>query len=361
MLKTAAPLISDKEFIMPKASSRTNILAFALLAAFVLQPVTARAAATYHLTGKIAVPGAGGWDYLIVDDAARRVYVSHGVSVDILDADSGKIVGRISDLQGVHGIALAPDLGRGFISDGRADTVIAFDLKTLKKLAAIKTGKNPDAIVYEPVTHRVFSFNGGSGDATVIDAAQNKVVGTIDLGGKPEFATVDGAGHVFDNLEDKSQIVKIDADKQTITDRWPLAPGESPSSLAIDQKNHRLFAGCHNQKLIVLNADNGKLISAVPIGQGVDATVFDPETALIVASNGEGTLTVIHQDNPDQYGVQDTVKTQEKSRTLALDRKTHRLFVPAAQFGAAPAPTKDNPHGRPAVIPGSFSVLLFDR
>ena len=342
---------------MTQKQIQTAIIFLAILA---MMPINANAANTYHLNKTISVGGAGGWDYLVVDDAARRVYVSHSTEVDVLDADSGAIVGKIENLHGVHGIALAPDLGRGFISDGHANAVIVFDLKTLKVLTQVSTGKNPDAIVYEPVTHKVFAFNGGSGTATVIDTAGNKAVGTIDLGGKPEFAAVDGKGHVFDTLEDKSILIKIDAAKQTVTEHWPLAPGEEPSSLAIDGKNDRLFAGCHNRLLVVVNADNGKVVTTQPIGEGVDAAVFDPQTALVITSNSEGSLTVIHQDTADKYSVVETIQTQKRSRTLALDKKNHRLFVPAAQFAAAPAPTPNNPHVRPVMIPGSFSVLVFN-
>jgi len=340
--------------------SRIQIQTVLTLAILALLPVSAQAADTYHLSKTVSIGGDGGWDYLSVDGAARRVYVSHGTEVDVLDADSGKIVGKIEHLQGVHGVALAPDLGRGFISDGRANAAVVFDLKTLKTLAQIETGKNPDAIVYEPVTHKVFTFNGGSGDATLIDTATNKAVGTIDLGGKPEFAVVDGKGHVFDNLEDKNMLVKIDATKQTVTEHWTLAPGDSPSSLAIDSKNNRLFAGCHNRLLAVISADTGKVITTLPIGEGVDATVFDPQTALVITTSGDGTMTVVHEDKADKYHVAETVQTQKRSRTLTLDEKTHRLFVPAAQFAAEPAPTPDKPHARPAIIPGSFSVLVFD-
>lgn len=337
-----------------------QIQAAVFAAVIAMLPICASAAGSYHLSKTIPIGGSGGWDYLTVDDAARRVYVSHGTEVDVLDADTGAITGKIENLQGVHGIAIAQDLGHGFISDGRANAAVVFDLKTLKTLATVDTGKNPDAIVYEPVTHKVFAFNGGSGTATVIDAASNKAVGTIDLGGKPEFAAVDGKGHVFDNLEDKSILVKIDAAQQKVTDRWALAPCEEPSSLAIDSKNNRLFAGCHNKLLAVVNADTGKVLATQPIGEGVDATVFDPQTALVITSNGDGTLTVVHEDAPGKYSVAATVQTQKRSRTLALDPKTHRLFISAAQFGAEPAPTPDKPHARPAIIPGSFSILVFD-
>ena len=340
---------------------RLQFLIIVLLAVLSVIPAGAEAAAGYHLIKNISVPGDGGWDFLTVDDAARRVYVSHGTEVDVLNADSGKIIGKIPDLQGIHGIALAPDFGRGFISDGRANAVVIFDLKTLKTLKSVATGKNPDTIVYEPVTHGIFAFNAGDGNATVIDAAKGIATGTIDLGGKPEFAVADGTGQVFDNLEDKSELLKIDVRKQTVAERWPLAPGESPSSLAIDRRNRRLFAGCHNRLLIVINSDNGKVITTLPIGDGVDATVFDPRTKLVMTSSGDGTLTVIHQDTPDKYHVVETVKTRKRSKTLTLDEKTHRLFIPAAQFSAEPAPTPDKPRVRPTIIPGSFSILVFGR
>ncbi len=323
-------------------------------------PSAAHAGGDYHLSKNIPVSGTGRWDYLTADDATRRVYVSHGTEVDVLDADKGTIVGTIGPLQGVHGIALAPDLGRGFISDGHDDSVIVFDLKTLKILTKVSAGKNPDAIVYEPVTHKVFAFNGGSGTSTIIDAGKAQAIVTIDLGGRPEFAAVDGKGHVFDDLEDKNAIIKIDANTQTVTEHWPSAPGEEPASIAIDSKNHRLFVGCHNQMLIILDTDTGKIITHLPIGEGVDATVFDPKTSLVISTSGDGTMTVIHEDAPDKYHIVKTIETQKRSRTLALDKKTHRLFLPAAQFTTAPVPTPDNPHPRPSVIPGSFSILVFD-
>ena len=331
-----------------------------VILSLVLIPLTARAADGYHLTNTISLPDAGGWDYSTVDNAARRVYVSHGTEVDVLDADSEKLVGTIPGFEGVHGIAIAEDLGRGFISDGRANVVVIFDLKTLQKLGIVETGKNPDAITYDPATKKVFAFNGGSGNATAIDALTGKVTGTIDLGGKPEFSAADGSGLLFDNLEDKSTLIEIDARQQKVVQQWPLAPGEEPSSLAIDRKNHRLFAGCHNNMLVVINYDTGKVVATAPIGEGVDATVFDPQTSLVITSNGGGTITVIHQDAPDKYHVVETVNTRQKSRTLALDEKTHRLFIPAAAFGPAPAPTTEQPHPRPPLVPGSFSVLVFD-
>jgi DNA-binding beta-propeller fold protein YncE len=309
----------------------------------------------YHLLKTVPLPGDGGWDYVTVDGAARRVYVSHGTEVVVLDADSYEVKGRIADLKGVHGIAVAPDLGRGFISNGQANKVTIFELQTLKTLGTVETGRNPDAILFDSATQRVFAFNGRSNSATVIEAKDGKVAGTVELGGKPEFAVADGKGSVFVNLEDKSTVVKIDGRNLKVLDRWPVAPGEAAVSMALDRKNHRLFVGCQNQLLVVLNADNGKIVDKQPIGKRVDASAYDAETGLIFCSNGEGTVTVIHQDGPDKYEVVETVKTQVGSKTMALDATTHKLFVPAAKFKAAA------PNTRPKVEPGTFSVLVYGK
>ena len=313
----------------------------------------------YHLLKKIPGTDDAGWDYLIVDEAARKLYVSHNTHVDVFDADSGAVAGKIEKTEGVHGIALARDVGRGFVSDGRAGTVTIFDLKTLKPLSEVKTGKNPDSIIYDPATHRVFAQNGGSASSTVIEAADGKVAGTIDLGGDPEFAAADGNGSVYVNLEDKSMVLKIDSKKLSVEQRWPLAPCESPSSMALDRKNRRLFIGCRNNLMAVVNADTGKVVTTVPIGQGVDASAWDPETSLVFCSTGDGKLSVIHQDSPDKYTVVGNVKTQNRSRTMALDLKTHNVFLPAAAFGPTPAPTPEQPRPRPPMLPGSFTILVY--
>ncbi len=308
----------------------------------------------YRLVKTIAVPGDGGWDYLIVDEAARKVYVSHGTQVEVLDADTYEIKGKIADLKGVHGIALAPDLGRGFTSNGKANNVTIFDLKTLKTLGDVPTGKNPDCIIFDPASKRVFAFNGGSASVTVIDAAEGKVAGTIELGGQPEYAVADGAGHVFVNLEDKDTLVKLDAKNMSVLERWPLAPGKTPASLSMDTKTHRLFVGCRNKLLVVVSADSGKVVADLPLGLRVDATTFDPETSLIFSSNGDGTVTVVHEDGPDKYSVVETIKTKQGSKTMALDRKTHKLFLPSADF-------KPTTSGRPMVLPGTFAVLVYGK
>jgi len=311
----------------------------------------------YHVVTTYKVGGDGGWDYLTADSDARRLYISRGTHVMVLDADSGKSVGDIADTQGVHGIALAPELGRGFTSNGRESTVSIFDIKTLATSNKVKVGENPDAILYDPATKRVFTFNGRSQDSTVVDAASGKVLGTIKLDGKPEFAASDAKGEVFVNIEDKSELVAIDASKMEVKAKWPLAPCTEPSGLAIDRKHRRLFVGCDNKMMAVVDADSGKVLATPAIGEGVDATAFDPETGLAFASCGEGVLTVVKQDSPGKFSAEN-VPTQPGARTMALDGKTHNAFVVTANFGPPPAPTADNPHPRRTILPDSFVVLV---
>jgi DNA-binding beta-propeller fold protein YncE len=310
----------------------------------------------YRVTKTISIPGDEGWDYVFVDSSARRVYVSHGSHVVVLDADSYKVVGDIPDTQGVHGIAIATDLDRGFTSNGRANTVTIFDLKTLKTLGTVKTGTNPDAIVYEPATKRVFAMDGRSQETTAINAADGTVAGTLPLGGKPEFAVADGKGTIYVNIEDKSELVQFDAKTLTVLHRWPMAPCQEPSGLAADWKSKRLFAGCDNKLMAVINAENGKVVATVPIGEGVDANGFDPETNFAFASTGDGNLTVAHEDGPDKYTVVATVPTKRSARTMGLDLKTHQIFLPAAEFDP-PAPGER----RGKMKAGSFTVLVVSR
>lgn len=316
----------------------------------------ATGASGYKVIKTLAVGGEGGWDYLTVDADARRVYVSHGTHVVVLDADSGAVAGDIPNTEGVHGIALVPELGRGFISDGRANQVTIFDLKTLKTLGTVPTGTNPDAIVYDDVSKRVFAFNGRSHNTTAIDAAGGKVAGTLELSGKPEFAVADGKGSIFVNIEDKSELVEIDARKPAVTHSWPLAPCQEPSGLAMDTEHRRLFAGCDNKMMAVVDADSGKVIATPAIGEGVDANAFDPATGYAFSSNGEGTLTVVHEDSPDKFTVIDNVPTKRSARTMGLDLKTHNIFLPAADF-EPPAPGER----RGKMKPGSFVVLVASR
>jgi DNA-binding beta-propeller fold protein YncE len=288
---------------------------------------------SYHVIKKIPIPGQGGFDYLTIDGSARRLYVSHGTQVEVLDVDSGAIVGKIPNTMGVHGIAIAPELGRGFVSDGQTATVTIFDLKTLKPIAEVPAGKKPDAIIYDSASSQVFAFNGGSDSTTVISAADGKVVGTLDLGGGPEFAAADGDGYVFNNLEDQSRLVKINSKKLSVDERWPLAPCEAPSSMAMDRPNRRIFIGCRSKVMAVVDADSGKVITTVAIGDHVDASAFDPESKLIFNSNGEGTISIIHEDSPDMYSVVQTVKTLPRAKTLALDLQTHRVFLSTVEDG----------------------------
>jgi DNA-binding beta-propeller fold protein YncE len=306
------------------------------------------AAGGYHVVKRIPVPGDGSWDYLTVDEGARRLYVSHGTQVEVLDLDTGAIVGKIPNTEGVHGIAVAPDESRGFTSNGTSGTVTIFKLGSLEPVGTVRTAKKPDAIIYDPSTRRVFCFNGGSESVTVFTAADGIVRGTLKLGGAPEFAAADGLGHVFVNLEDKSEALRIDASALKIEERWPLAPCAEPSSMAMDRKSKRLFIGCRNKKMAVVDAESGQVMTTLPIGDHVDATAFDPSTGLIFNANGEGTITVIHEDDANHYSVVETVKTQPGAKTLALDPKTHKLFLSVAD--------RSGPKG--AIVPGSFTILV---
>lgn len=325
-----------------------------LVIASVLLAMTA--AAAHGVTEKIPIPGDGAWDYLTVDAEARRLYVSHATKVDVIDLATKKVAGQIPNTNGVHGIAIAADLNRGFTSNGRDNTVTIFDRKTLAPIATVKTGQNPDAIIYEPVTKRVFTFNGRSADATVIDAATGNVAGTIPLGGKPEFPVTNGKGTIWVNIEDTSEVVRIDAKSMKVESRWKLAPCEEPSALAFDLKNMRLFAGCSNKLLTVMDANNGKVIATAPIGGGVDGAVFDPGARLVYTANGEGTVTVIRQDTPDRYTVVETVKTQPGARTITRDPKTGLVYLSVADYGPPPAGAQKG--GRPVGLPGTFGVLV---
>jgi DNA-binding beta-propeller fold protein YncE len=316
----------------------------------------------YHVAKTYKLGGEGGWDYLSADANARRLYISRGTHVIVLDVDSGKTVGDIPDTQGVHGIALAPDLGRGFTSNGREGTVTIFDLQTLKPIGEkVKVGENPDAILYDPATKRVFTFNGRSQDASAIDGASGKVLGTIKLDGKPEFAASDAQGTVFVNIEDTSELTAIDPNTLAVKAKWPLAPCTEPSGLAIDRKHRRLFAGCDNKMMAVVDADSGKVLATPAIGEGVDATAYDDQTGLAFASCGQGVLTVVKQESPDKYSVAENAQTERGARTMALDSKTHDVYTVTAKFGSRPAATADNPHPRPPMLPDSFVVLVVSK
>jgi hypothetical protein len=308
----------------------------------------------YHLLARYKLGGEGGWDYLTFDAAGNRLFIARATRVMVVDPDTGKLITEIPDTRGVHGVALAGDLGKGFISDGGDDAVTIFDLKTLKTLDKIAVGKGPDAILYDAASRRVFTMNGHGHDSTVLDAAAGKVVGTIPLNGKPEFAVSDGQGKAYVNLEDKNEVAVLDTNRLSVLTRWPLAPCESPSGLAIDQAHRRLFAGCANQLMAVVNADSGKLIVTLPIGEGVDAAGFDPGTMSAFASNGKsGTLTLVREITPDKFMVVSNLETAKNARTLAVDPVKHRVFLVTAEL----EPPK-NPGERRHVVPETFEVLV---
>jgi hypothetical protein len=310
-------------------------------------------ASGYKVIKTVPLGGEGGWDYVYVDSGARRVYISRGTHTVVMDADTYAVVGDIPDTQGVHGIAIATDLGRGFTSNGRSDSVTIFDLKTLKAIGTVKTDANPDAIIYEPVTKRVFTFNGRGKNATAINAADGTVAGTIPLGGKPEFAAADGKGTIYVNNEDTSELHHLDAQSLKELHKWPLAPCKSPSGLSMDVKNRRLYSVCDDKVSVVVNADTGKVVATPEIGNGPDASAFDAATDTFFASCGEGVLTVIHEDSPDKYSVVENVPTKRSARTMGLDLKTHNIFMPAADFDP-PAPGER----RGKMKPDSFVIVV---
>jgi DNA-binding beta-propeller fold protein YncE len=313
----------------------------------------------WHVLQRWQIGGDGGWDYLAFDPGTRHLYVSRSDRVVVLDVGTGKPVGEVDGLSGVHGIAIANDLHRGFISNGRANTVTVFDPTTLKTQQTIAVkGENPDAILYDPYSKRVFTFNGHSHDASVIDAASGKLLATIALPGKPEFAVSDARGHVYDNIEDKGELVEIDPRAMKVTHTWELKDCEDPSGLAMDVAHHRLFSVCQNRNMAVTDADTGKPVASVPIGEGPDAARFDPQRQLVFSSNGEsGTLTVAHEDSADHYRVLANVPTQKSARTMAMSPGGD-IYLSAAQFGPRPKPSADHPRGRPPLVPGSFTILV---
>ena len=321
----------------------------------------------YHLLKKYSFGAAEGstreyFDYITVDSAARRVYLSHGTEIKVIDADSGTLIINISGLQQTHGVALASEFGKGFISDGAQGKAIIFDLQTLKVTGEAKADKDADSIIYDPFSKRVFVMNGDPHSSTVIDAKSGSLVGTIDLGGGPEFAVADGKGTVYVNLEDKNELVGIDSKSLKIKSRWPLAPAGTPTALAMDVQHHRLFsAGRNPQMLVALNADSGKVLQSFPISAGADAAAYEPETALIFVSTREGMVHVFHEDSADRFSEAETIKTEFGAKTMGLDTKTHNLFLDTADFGPAPAPTADRPHPSRPAIQGTFHVLVYGR
>jgi YVTN family beta-propeller protein len=312
----------------------------------------------FHVLADFAIHSTGGWDYITADGAAKRVYVSHGNQVNVLDAATGDSLGYIPNTQGVHGIAIATEFNKGYISCGRANAITVFDLKTFQTLKTVTAGTNPDAICYDDFAKKVYAFDGRSQDATVVDVATDAVVATIPLGGKPETGVSDGKGHVFVNIEDTGEEVEIDATTFKILNRWKLTGGEEPSGLAMDRATDRLFIGCGgNQKMIVLDATNGNILGTFPIGR-CDGTGFDPGLKLAYSSNGEGTVTVVREIDANHFELVENITTEPGARTIGVDVVTHKLYLPTAQMKPAPAATTDNPRPRPQQIPGTFHVVV---
>jgi YVTN family beta-propeller protein len=325
-----------------------NVLAAAILAAV---PAIAQ---QFKVTDKVTLGGDGRWDYLVYDKDGQRLFITRGSHVMVVDAKTLKVTGDIPDLSAIHGVALDHELNRGFISNGGDNTVTVFDLKTLKKLDSVKVGERPDAILYEPYSKHVFTFNARSHDSTVVDTATGKVIATIPLGGKPEFPASDGKGKLYVNIEDKSQIAEVDVMKNSVLNTWSVAPCQEPSALAFDVEHHRLFAGCDNKVMAVVDSDSGKVVTTVPIGDGVDAGRFNSRTQQIFMSCGEGVLTVIHEDSPDKYTVQQNLPTAKGARTMALDPDSNTAYLVTAQRDDKPVPAGQ----RPTMVPGSFSLIV---
>jgi hypothetical protein len=338
------------------SSTRTTAKSHSHIAAVVAQGA---GASGYHLLKTIPIPGDTFWDYLKFDPSSRRLFITHGTHVVVVNVDSGKIVGDIGGMEGIHGVVLAPEFNRGFVTDGRAAKLWIFNLKTLKVIGSAPTDPDADGDVYDPASKRVFTFNGDSHTSTVVNAKTGKTIGRIELGGDPEFPVADGQGHVYANITSTSEIVEIDSNTMKITHRWPLAPGEHPSGLAMDTTNRILFSGCHNKMMVIMDANTGKVLATPAIGEGVDATRFDPGTGYAFSSNGDGTLTVIHEDSPTQFSVVDNVQTERGARTMALDPTTHEVFLVTAQVTRIPNPP---PHTRSfKMTPGTFHVLVFGK
>ncbi|MDQ6860585.1 MAG: YncE family protein [Verrucomicrobiota bacterium] len=318
------------------------------------------AAADYKEIAQIPIGGEGGWDILTIDDAARRLYLSHATKVVVVDIDANKVVGEIEDTPGVHAFVAAPEVNRGFSTNGKENKTSVVDLKTLKTIEKIDVGENPDAIAYEPKAGEVYVFNAKGNSASVIDAKTSKVTATIPLGGAPEFPALDSAaGRIYVNLEDKSEVVAIDTSKHEVAAHWPLAPGEEPTGIAFDAAHHRLFATCHNKMMVMLDTESGKVVAHVPIGSGVDGCAFDDASQLAFASCGEGVTTIAKENSPNELSVAQTLQTQRGARTIALDPKTHRIYLPTAEFQPAPSPSPGASPARPTIVPGSMKLLVY--
>ncbi len=327
---------------------------------FSLAVAVCRADGPYHFIKEIPVGGEGGWDLLTVDSAAQRLYVSHGTEVVVIDLATNQVVGEITNTPGVHGIAVAPELGFGVTSNGRENKAGIVDLKTLQTLSKVDTAQGPDSMLYNPAQKEAYLFCGHAQAATVVDVKGAKVVTTISLGGRPEFAQADPeAGRIYDNLEDKSEVAVIDTRSHQVVTNWPIAPGEEASGMAIDVKNHRLFLGCRNRLMVMMNSTDGKVLASVPIGQGVDANAFDPGTQLAFASCGDGTTTIAKEESPDKLTFVQTLTTERGARTMALDPRTHKIYLPTAQFESSTNQVAGAPRQRPRMVPGTFKILVY--
>ena len=345
----------------PLLRRKANALAGVALALAASVPLICNAQPAYRVLNHWVIGGEGGWDYMTMDAAAHRLYLAHNETVDVVDTDTGKKVGAITGLKGTHGVALGPAGKYGYISDGRGDAIVVFDRDSLEKLAVVPAGTNPDGITYEPVTKTVWAFNGRSSDVSVLDTATRKIVATIQLPGKPEFPVADGRGFVFDNIESRNELVKLDARTNKVVGVYPLAGCESPSGLAIDRKGRRLLSVCDNKVMAITSADTGKVVATVPIGEGPDATRFDARRGLAFSTNGQsGDMTIVSLRGPVPHVVQ-TLKTASGARTMALDEATGRTYTVTAQFGPRPAASPGNPHGRPTPVPGSFEVVVIGK
>jgi len=339
-----------------------NVLKLCLLISTILLATSCqvRGQANYSLVRKTIIGGEGGWDYLTVDVEGRRLFVSHGNQVEVLDIKTHKKLGTITGTPGIHGIAIVSKAGRGVTTNGRANTATLFDLKTLDKIAELPTGKNPDALLYDTFSDKVFIFNHSGGSATAIDVTSAKVTGTIELGGEGVEAGVsDGKGTIYVNLEDTHEIVAFDAKALVIKHRWSIAPGEEPTGLAYNPKTNRLFSVCHNELMMVVDSNTGEIIAKVPIGKRVDGAVFDPASKRIFSSNGEGSISVVEEISENEYRLVQTIETVRGARTITIDPKTHHVFLSTAEYGPAPAATSDNPNPRPTIVPGTFMILEY--
>jgi DNA-binding beta-propeller fold protein YncE len=339
-------------------SLKETVVTFFLLGLLGSNSMMAQTSGSFSLIKKTVIGGEGGWDYLSIDSQNRRLYVSHSTQVEVLNVDTHEKIGTIPNLQGVHGVMAVPKSGRGITTNGRSSTVTIFDLKTLAPIVELPTGKNPDALLYDSFSDRVFIFNHSGGSVTAIDISAGKVTGTLQVGGEAVEAGVsDEQGTIFVNLEDVHEIVSFDAKTLALKNRWKLTPGEEPTGLAMDLETHRLFTVCHNEMMMILDSDNGRIVAQVPIGKRVDGVIFDPVTKLAISSNGEGSITIVQEVSANEFKVVETVKTEVGARTIALDPRTHHVFVSSAQYGPAPAATTENPRPRPPVIPGTFMIL----